>query len=391
MAIVTTIAAGTVVLSGSSGADVTAVQGEAYGYYGSVSLFGGPAMVRGFGQQVCTSPNVPVGCVPAASAADSDSPAVALPPGGSAVPLTDAAPSGRVQYGPGIIFTSGPIEVSTVGTTGPGGSVTSSATINNTNTSDVEILTAGSINATCTASETSITGTTTINGPGDFRPPNTAPAQATLKTSSGNPDIEGDETFFLIPVNPTPNLTVEGQLEDVGDSFRVVFNEQITESDGSLTVNAVHEYLLGPTAIGEVIIGHVNCGITATAPTTTSSTSTTLAPTTTSTPTTSTTLAPTTTTSSTTSTTLAPTTTTSSTTSTTLAPPTTTSSTTSTTLAPPTTTSSTSSTVVPHTTTTTIGLPTSILEILCSILRELAASPVIGDFVRPLLAVFGCV
>jgi len=57
-------------------ASVTAVSGSAFGYYTNVGLFGGPATVR-----PCTNPPTnTVGCAAA--------PAVTLPVGGSAVPIT---------------------------------------------------------------------------------------------------------------------------------------------------------------------------------------------------------------------------------------------------------------------------------------------------------------
>ena len=225
-------------------ADVSAVEGSAYGYWASVSLFGGPANTRG------------------------PAPTVTLPPEGSAVPITDTAASGLVQFGPAILFSSGPITVSTQGTTGPTGSVTSATTVDTVNTSGQEVFTAANVASTCTASETGVTGATTITG-------------GTLQISEGNPDVEGDETVVQIPVNPTPNTTYEGQIETVGDSFRYVFNEQIVDpDDGSFTVNAAHLYLLGPTAVGDLIIGQSVCGVEVTATTTTVPT-TTLPPTTT--------------------------------------------------------------------------------------------------------------
>jgi pyruvate/2-oxoglutarate dehydrogenase complex dihydrolipoamide acyltransferase (E2) component len=56
----------------------------------------------------------------------------------------------------------------------------------------------------------------------------------------------------------------------VGDTFRIVFNEQIQEGD-TLTVNAVHFYLgqnaegepAPGVALGEAIIGQSVCGVTA--------------------------------------------------------------------------------------------------------------------------------
>ncbi len=174
-------------------------------------------------------------------------PTVTLPPGGSAVPVTASSPTGLVQYGPAILFTSGPITVSTQGTTGPTGSVTSSANITTVNTSMQEVLTAAGLSSTCTASEGGATGSTTITG-------------GTLRTSEGTDlDSEADDTVVTIPTNPAPDTEYTGSIETVGDTYRYVFNEQIVNADGSITVNAAHQYLLGPTALGELIIGQSVC------------------------------------------------------------------------------------------------------------------------------------
>jgi hypothetical protein len=270
-------------------AQVTGVTGSAYGYSLSASLFGGTVNNVG-----------PV-------------PVVTLPAGGSASPVTASAPTGSAAIDPATFFSSGPINVSTQGTTA-GGTVTSSATINNLNTSQNEVLTATSIAATCTASTSGVTGSATVTG-------------GTLQTDNGDndpanqiPDHPAVNT--PVPANPAPNTTIEGHLHvgNATDSFRYVFNEQIRNADGSLTVNAAHQYLLGNIARGELIIGHVVCGVTGTAATTTTTApgaTTTTAPgatTTTVVGTTTTTAGATTTTSSTststsTSTTAAPTTT----------------------------------------------------------------------------------
>ncbi|HYX44033.1 MAG TPA: choice-of-anchor P family protein, partial [Acidimicrobiales bacterium] len=301
----TAVAAAVLGLSGPSAADVTAVRGEAYGYFASISLFGGPANVRG------------------------PAPIVTLPATGSAVPLTANVASALVQFGPATIFSSGPITVSTQGTLGPGGSVTSSSSIQNVNTSGQEVFTATSIGSTCTASETGVSGSSAI-------------VNGTLQTSQGDPNVEGDEVTVLVPTNPPANTTYTGTIESVGDRFQAIFNEQIVNADGSITVYAYHLRLLGPTAVGDLFVGKSECGVTATQ--TTPTTTTTVAPTTTTVAPTTTTVAPTTTP------TVAPTTTT------TVAPTTTTvAPTTTTTVAPTTTTTRvpTTTTVAPTTTTTT--------------------------------------
>ncbi len=210
-----------------SGAQTGDGVGSAFGYSAKYTIFGGPF-------------DVP------------PSPSVTLPAGGSATPVTGSIPSARVQSGPGILFTSGPIDISTQGSAG---SVTSKTHISGTNTSNVEILTAGTMDSTCTASASGVTGSATFAGPGSA-----GHTSATLRTSSGDPDKDGDEVYADIPANPPPNTAINGNLEEVGDTFQLVFNEQVTNADGTLTVNAVHERLLGPTALGDIYIGQSVCG-----------------------------------------------------------------------------------------------------------------------------------
>ena len=95
-----------------------------------------------------------------------------------------------------------------------------------------------------------------------------------LQTAEGDPDVGADETHVTLPSNPAPNTVFQGQLETVGDSFRYVFNEQVTNPDGSLTVYAAHLDMLGPTAIGDLYIGRADCGVAATATTTLPTTTT---------------------------------------------------------------------------------------------------------------------
>ncbi len=72
----------------------------------------------------------------------------------------------------------------------------------------------------------------------------------------------------ILPASPAPNTTYEGHVHigNTTDSFRWVFNEQTINADGSITVNAGHQYLLGPSASGNLILGQVVCGVTAGAP-----------------------------------------------------------------------------------------------------------------------------
>lgn len=219
-------------------AEVTGVEGSAYGYFSNISLFGGPYDTRG------------------------PSPTVTLPPGGSNIPITATAPTGSAIYGPATFFTSGQLNVSTQGTTGSTGSVTSKTNVQSVNTSGSEPFTASNVASTCTASESGVTGSTTITG-------------GTLQTDSGDDDPtntipDHPPVNVTLPANPAPNTSYDGHihLSSSTDTFRYVFNEHVVNPDGSITVNAAHEYLLGPTAVGDLIIGQSVCGVTATPDTT---------------------------------------------------------------------------------------------------------------------------
>ena len=201
-----------------------AVQGSAYGYRAVVEVFGSH------------------------SAAD-PTPRVTLASDASNSPQSASVASARADAGPATIFSSGRIDVSTSGTLGPAGSVTSSATIAHLGVVGEDNFAASSLASTCTASESGVGGSTTITG-------------GILVTDNG--DADHDRVTVTLPTNPAPNTTYEGRLR-IGsriDTFRWVFNEQIANADGSLTVNAAHEYLLGPIATGDLIIGQVVCGVT---------------------------------------------------------------------------------------------------------------------------------
>jgi hypothetical protein len=227
---------------GPAHADVTAVKGSAYGYFASISLFGGPPNTRG------------------------PSPSVTLPPDASASPQTASQQSGLVQIGPAIFFSSGQLTVSTQGSIGPNGSVSSTTNIQNVNTSGQEVFTADNVPSSCAASETAVSsGSTTITN-------------GTLQTDSGY-DANGDGDYtdgtehapvnVTLPTNPAPNTSYNGHIHVNGsiDNFRYVFNEQIRNPDGSLTVYAAHQRLLGPTAVGDLYIGKSECGVTPPRPT----------------------------------------------------------------------------------------------------------------------------
>ena len=135
--------------------------------------------------------------------------------------------------------------------------MTSSTNITNVNASGQENLTASNLASSCTASETGgVSGTTTVTG-------------GTLVTDNGDSDTtntitDHPATIVAIPTNPDPNTPYEGHVHigNQTDTFTYVFNEQTVNADGSITVNAVHEYLHGPLARGNLILGQVVCGVT---------------------------------------------------------------------------------------------------------------------------------
>ncbi|MDQ4132534.1 MAG: Ig-like domain-containing protein, partial [Actinomycetota bacterium] len=96
-------------------------------------------------------------------------PTVALAADASNSPQTATAPTGLVQYGPATLFTSDQISVSTSGSLGPGGSVTSTSSIDNINKSTQqpsvtggEIFTADNLSGTATADAGGVSGATTV-------------------------------------------------------------------------------------------------------------------------------------------------------------------------------------------------------------------------------------
>lgn len=225
-------------------AEVTVVSGGAFGHWTKVSLFGGPSSAVG-----------PL-------------PDVRLPATGSDQPMTGQEAAGSAVYGPAHIFggmwppdvdlapPSGPITVSTKGTTGARGTVTSSVDIVRRTPPDPKSpggwgplppTQGAELHSTCTATETGVTGSTRF-------------VDAVMSKST-TPDGEPlDEE--PVPDNPPVNYTRTGVLTNVGDRYKIVYNEQFVEADGlSITVNAVHMYLLGDIAVGDQILGQVRCSV----------------------------------------------------------------------------------------------------------------------------------
>ena len=222
----------TMVLAGvwqsPASADVSAVEGSAYGCSGNTTF--------DFNREEPPEPT-PVITGPL--------PAVELPASGSVDPITatEATCDIRVEAAPEAppVITTGALTVSTQGTTGPTGSVTSTADVANVNRSGEEALTAANISSTCTADESGVTGSTTVTD------------------GSVLTDPEGT-VVEPVPVEPAPGHTIFADLGVATSNY--IFNEQIENADGSITVNALRiEPLTGPLQ-GTVIIGQVVCGVT---------------------------------------------------------------------------------------------------------------------------------
>lgn len=211
------------------GAQATELNGSAFGAFVKVGLFGGPP-----GQ---------VGAAPA----------VVLPSGGG----KEAAglPELIAQFGPATVFggrhdgegrnPSGRLSATTEGQTGDDAFVTSSATVVDVGPGP---LIAQEMSSTCRADASGVTGSTRIT-------------EGIVETSY---DAETQEpaTTEAISESPPPNTAVEGTIDHVSDRFRIVFNEQVVEGD-TIVVRAAHMYLLGPIAVGDLIIGQSVCGLSA--------------------------------------------------------------------------------------------------------------------------------
>ena len=225
--VVALVAGGLLGAGEPASAAVSAVKGSAYGYSANIQLFG--------------TQQPPAGPAPVATLASN----------ASNSPQTASAATGSVAYGPATFFSSGQLDVSTQGATGAAGSVTSSTNIANVNTSQSEAFTATNVASSCNATGSGVSGSTTITG-------------GTLETDSGDGTTAHPPVTVNVPANPTPNTTFEGHVHVNGviDTFTYVFNEQVVNADGSITVYAAHEYLHGPSATGDLFIGKSECGVT---------------------------------------------------------------------------------------------------------------------------------
>lgn len=174
-------------------------------------------------------------------AADAIGAIVAVPP----TPVSNFPPGGTVRQlgiNAGPFASSSTLTATTAGNV-PNGTSSASATVQNLAVNLgalVGSLDLTGINATCNATPAGATGSATITS-GTATPtgllPVTLPAQAAPNTAIGVPGLG-----------------------------TITLNEQTTDVDGVLTVNAVHLLLLPEFGAANVIIGHAECGGSAPAP-----------------------------------------------------------------------------------------------------------------------------
>jgi hypothetical protein len=141
----------------------------------------------------------------------------------------------------GGLLTTGVVNTSATADANTGG-FTSSASVDNL-AATVATLTLGAdvISATCTAVQGGNTGTSTLTG---------------LTASLASLPV-------TIPVNPAANTVVPISVGPI-QIATLTLNEQISNPDGGLTVNALHLRLLGAVlgsiATGDVIVSSATCG-----------------------------------------------------------------------------------------------------------------------------------
>jgi hypothetical protein len=258
---------------------VTGTKGTAFGYSATgISLFGGA--------QSDTGPT----------------PTATLALNASNSPQNASVGTGCVTYGPAVLFTSDTNTLTTTGSLGTTGSVTTTSDVQNVNNATANACFTGSevfgypandptlnpsnlktdVAGTVTANLSGVSGSTTItNGlvrthaqaNTDCASPTTPCGRAGEAHTHSVTDPEGAVT---VPLNPPPNYKVAGHVHlgaTTTDYFVIVFNEQVTNRDGSLTVNPVHEYFgykldgsgnlvqdLSHAQGGSVLHGHLHIG-----------------------------------------------------------------------------------------------------------------------------------
>jgi len=244
-------------------AHATVGQTYACAYWVNISLFGGPYRSQGCAPQ--TDPG---------ATANSLAPSLTLPAAGGYLTATDADGARAIFGGVATVFSS-PYD--------PNDNLTNSGAL--------------SVTAIGSSSAVQATARAETVGPSPFwtRSPSSAPPYAEPAKSgssydgstgyveskcqgSGSTEVgtvtikngyvdtitgtDGYPTQTVAVPNPTPvNYRVDYRLDNVGDTGYIIFNERIANADGTLTVNAVHMYMQGQSAFGDMIIAKTVCGI----------------------------------------------------------------------------------------------------------------------------------
>ncbi|MGH8975709.1 MAG: hypothetical protein ACRD0C_21195, partial [Acidimicrobiia bacterium] len=188
-------------------------------------------------------------------------------------PQTGSATTGLVQYGPATLFSSDAIAVSASGAKGQGGFAASTTSILNINqavtqpTTGSEIFTAASVATSCNASASGLSRSTTIANGSLYLDSGWDDGDAVYPESAADAGglAEHDPVLVTIPTNPAPNTEHTGHIHIAAtstDSWRIVFNEQVTNAGGSATVNGLHEHFIGPILLGHMSLGRSTCGVT---------------------------------------------------------------------------------------------------------------------------------
>jgi hypothetical protein len=243
-------------LTAAPAAATQATAGYGCGYYSNVSLFGGPFGSMGCGTQTSVYAN-----------ANSAAPSVNWVYGSAQ--LAQDPDGAKAQYGPADMLSSpwlpddtthntGLLQATSNGTSnvnvtakavgvGPSPFYTSTP-----DSADNPSSPAGYVQSSCTASSaTSHSGSVTVmKGWVD-----------TKLDANGYP-----VNTVAVPTNISAGLTFNYRVNFTIDNIspdehgHMIFNERITNPDGSYTVNGAHMYLEGPTAVGDVIIAQSTCG-----------------------------------------------------------------------------------------------------------------------------------
>lgn len=246
----TLLGAGGIVAGTASPALATVTVGYSCAYYTNVSLNGGP-----YGSQGCPTQT--------SSYATANSLAPSLSWQYGVTQSVSDSDGAKASYGPAVLFSS-PYDVN--GVAGNSAALTVQAYGTTTINAVARAYGVGP-SPFYTLTPTSYPVSAPSNGYVDVRctatSPTTHTASVTVKDGRVDTatDANGEPISTVVVPNPTPvNYRVNFTINSVGDHGHMVFNEQISNADGSITVNGAHMYMEGPFALGDVIIAQVICG-----------------------------------------------------------------------------------------------------------------------------------